>query len=44
MGRVEHRGMREARVATAMIPVLTPNQRTTFATQLRNRAARESRS
>jgi Spy/CpxP family protein refolding chaperone len=44
LARVEHRGDREARTAAAMIPVLTPNQRTTFATQLRNRAAREGRS
>jgi len=35
---------REERLTKAMIPVLTPNQRATLATQLRKRAARESRS
>ena len=40
-GRVENR---EMRMTKALIPVLTPNQRATFATQLRERAAKMSRS
>jgi Spy/CpxP family protein refolding chaperone len=43
MVHVERKGDREARLTNAMIPVLTPNQRATFATHLRNRAAHESR-
>jgi Spy/CpxP family protein refolding chaperone len=39
----EMRTEREVRRANAMIPVLTPNQRATFADQLRHRAAREGR-
>jgi Spy/CpxP family protein refolding chaperone len=37
-------GDREMRMAHALIPVLTPNQRATLATHLRSRAARETRS
>jgi Spy/CpxP family protein refolding chaperone len=37
-------GAREERMAKALIPVLTPNQRATFAAHLRERAAKESRS
>jgi Spy/CpxP family protein refolding chaperone len=44
VARVQPKGEREARLTNAMIPVLTPNQRTTLATHLRNRAAHESRS
>jgi len=39
----EMRAEREVRRANAMISVLTPNQRATFADQLRHRAAREGR-
>jgi Spy/CpxP family protein refolding chaperone len=39
----EMRAEREVRRTNAMIPVLTPNQRATFADQLRQRAAREGR-
>jgi Spy/CpxP family protein refolding chaperone len=42
MGRVEHRGEREARFAEAAVPVLTADQRAHFASELRHRAARES--
>jgi Spy/CpxP family protein refolding chaperone len=42
MVRVEHRGEREARFAEAAVPVLTGSQRAHFASELRNRAARES--
>lgn len=44
MARPMNKGEREARVTNAMIPVLTPNQRATYAAQLRNRAAHETRS
>ncbi len=39
---VEHRGDRAQKIAQAMVPVLTPAQRATFASGLRARAARES--
>ncbi len=41
MERAQNKGMREVRVTTAMIPVLTPNQRATVAAHLR--AARDAR-
>ena len=44
LAKMERRGGREARMTEAMIPVLTPNQRATVATHLRNRAAKEGRS
>jgi Spy/CpxP family protein refolding chaperone len=46
-GAMAHSGRgegRELRMTEALIPVLTPNQRATLATQLRNRAAKMSRS
>ncbi len=43
MGRVEHGGEREVRFAEAAVPVLTSSQRANFASGLRNRAARESK-
>lgn len=42
MGHAGNPGMREVRLTTAMIPVLTPNQRATVATHLRTRAAHET--
>lgn len=42
MVRLEKRGVREERVASAMVPVLNANQRATLAAKLRTRAARES--
>jgi len=42
--RVEHRGDRVEKIARAMVPVLTPAQRATWASGLRSRAAHESRS
>jgi hypothetical protein len=42
MVRVERRGEQAARLAKAMAPVLTPNQRATVATELRARAAHET--
>jgi Spy/CpxP family protein refolding chaperone len=44
MVRPMNKAEREVRLTNAMIPVLTPNQRATLATQLRNRAAHETRS
>jgi Spy/CpxP family protein refolding chaperone len=44
MVRPMNKADREVRLTNAMIPVLTPNQRATLATQLRNRAAHETRS
>jgi Spy/CpxP family protein refolding chaperone len=44
MVRLEGRGEREVRMARAMVPVLTAEQRATFAGLLRQRAAHESRS
>jgi Spy/CpxP family protein refolding chaperone len=41
---LEHRGERAEKLAQAMVPVLTPAQRATFAAKLRARAAHESRS
>jgi Spy/CpxP family protein refolding chaperone len=40
--RVENRGERAEKLAQAMVPVLTPAQRATLASQLRARAAHES--
>jgi hypothetical protein len=42
--RAEGSGPREVHLAGAMVPVLTSQQRAAFATMLRHRAARESRS
>ena len=44
MVRAPAKAEREVRMANAMIPVLTPNQRATFAGHLRQRAAHEGRS
>ncbi|MGA7120044.1 MAG: hypothetical protein WBY94_08105 [Polyangiaceae bacterium] len=42
--RVQHRGDRIEKIAEAMVPVLTPAQRATWASGLRSRGAHESRS
>jgi hypothetical protein len=42
--RAEHRGDRIEKIAEAMVPVLTPAQRATWASSLRARGAHESRS
>jgi Spy/CpxP family protein refolding chaperone len=43
MEHAQNKGMREVRMTTAMIPVLTPNQRATVAAHLRARATREGK-
>ena len=42
LARPGDRGDREVRLTQAMLPVLTPNQRSTYADMLRHRAARET--
>ena len=44
LAQVDRRAERQTRVTEAMIPVLTPDQRATLATELRNRAAKAGRS
>ncbi|HEY4014767.1 MAG TPA: Spy/CpxP family protein refolding chaperone [Polyangiaceae bacterium] len=44
LAKVEHRGEMAERLAAAMVPVLTPAQRSALANTLRERAAHETRS